>query len=256
MIRGHAGEPTHVLVVATLGAERRRRRRGRSARRASAEPAPTAVAVGRATLIDARPLVNGSAAEVKGADFEAEALAGLAVINSVLQRQRIASADPNAHGIAPSQALVIRVGIGAGEEVASGRWSSAVEVTIGGGRRKREAILSPQERLAAVLSGRDVILACEELALRARADINAGRWREAALQLESALTAAIAELASWAGQGDIDERIELLVSAAGSTTDAAQTALIGGLSAEQIAALEQSLERLEAALRARTAIAR
>jgi len=242
-------------VVATLGAERRKRFRRRT-RIAGPNPEPTPVAVGRATLVDARPLQGDPAAWLRGADCEAEALAGLAVINSVLQRQRIVAADPAAHGIAPSQALVMRVGVGAGEEVANGRWSSAVEVTLGAGRRRREAVLSPQERLAAVLSGRDVILACEELTLRARADVDAGRWREAAFQLDCALRAAIAELASWAGQGDLDERIALLTVARDDATDASQTALIGGLSAAQIESLGETLRMLEAALRARAAIAR
>jgi len=254
-VRGHAGEPSHVLVIATLGAERRRRLRRRT-RAAAPEPGAAAVTVGRATLIDARPMQGDPATWLRGADCEAEALAGLAVLNSVLQRQRIVAADAAAHGIAPSQAIALRVGVGGGEEVANGRWSSATEVTLGAGRRRREAVLSPQERLAAVLSGRDVILACEELTLRARADVDAGRWREAAFQLDCALRAAIAELASWAGQGDLDERIELLASAAEKTADGAQTALIGGLSADQIAALEASLLQLEAALRARAATAR
>lgn len=244
-----------MLVVATLGAERRRRFR-RRIRAAQPNPEATSVAVGRATLIGARPLQSDAAAWLRSADCEAEALAGLAVINSVLQRQRIVAADPRAHGIAPGQALVLRVGVGAGEEVANGRWSSATEVILGAGRQRREAVLSPQERLAAVLSGRDVILACEELTLRARADVDAGRWREAAFQLDCALRAAVAELASWAGQGDLDERIALLAEATEQAADAAQTALIGGLSSGQIAALEASLLRLEAALRARTAIAR
>lgn len=244
-----------MLVIATLGAERRKRFR-RRARAASPNPEATAVEIGRATLIDARPLEGDPAAWLRGADYESEALAGLAVVNSVLQRQRIAAADPAAHAVAPGQTLVLRVGVGAGEEVASGRWSSAVEVVLGAGRQRREAVLSPQERLAAVLSGRDVILACEELTLRARADVDASRWREAAFQLDCALRAAVAELASWAGQGDLDERIALLAEATEKSADAAQTALIGGLSAEQIAALEESLLRLEAALRARAAIAR
>lgn len=244
-----------MLVIATLGAERRRRFRRRT-RPAEPNPQASSVAVGRATLIDARPLQGDPAAWLRGADCEAEALAGLAIVNSLLQRQRIVAADPAAHGIAPGQALVMRVGVGAGEEVANGRWSSATEVVLGAGKRRREAVLSPQERLAAVLSGRDVILACEELSLRARADVDAGRWREAAFQLDCALRAAIAELASWAGQGDLDERIAMLKRASEQTADAAQTALIGGLSADQIASLNESLKALEAALRARAAIAR
>ena len=61
-------------------------------------------------------------------------------------------------------------------------------------------MLRPQERLAAILGGRDVALACEELALRARLDADAGRWREAAFQLRVALEAAIAELGPWPGR--------------------------------------------------------
>ena len=78
MIRGHAGEPTHVLVIATLGAERRRRLRRRT-RAAAPLPEPTPVAIGRATLIDARPLQGDPAAWLSGADCEAEALSGLTI---------------------------------------------------------------------------------------------------------------------------------------------------------------------------------
>ena len=58
-------------------------------------------------------------------------------------------------------------------------------------------MFSPGERVAAVLGGRDVALACEELALRARGDLDHGRVREAALQLSVALDAALAELEVW-----------------------------------------------------------
>ncbi len=254
-MRGHAGEPTHVLVVATLGAVRRSRLR-RRLRSAPPTPDATPVAVGRATLIAAQPIAGDPQAWLSAADCEREAREGLAVINSVLQRQRIVAADAAAHGIAPGQALVIRVGSGLGEEVADGRWTAAVEIAPAAVRRRREAMLSPQERLAAVFSGRDVVLACEELTLRARSDVDSGRWREAAFQLDTALRAAIAELASWAGQGDIDERVAELVTASAAVGGAAKTALIGGLTAEQIGEIERSLGRLEAALRARSATAR
>ncbi|MSX02091.1 MAG: hypothetical protein F2813_02910 [Actinobacteria bacterium] len=253
VVRGHAGEPTHVLVLSTLGAARRRRRRARSA---APEPEPTAVPIGRATLIDARPLEVDPKEWLHNADLESEALTGLSVINTVLQVQRVVAADPNAHGIAADQALVMRVGTGLGEQVAHGRWESAMDVNLVAARRKRQAILSPQERLASVLAGRDVAMACEELALRARADVNCERWREAALQLDCALRAALAELTSWAGQGDIDARIEELDSGAAAIRDAADTALIGGLSDVQIAATAATLGRLEAALRARAALIR
>ena len=56
-------------------------------------------------------------------------------------------------------------------------------------RRKqpRRSKHRPAERLAALMSARDAVLACEELTLRARGDLDCGRHREAALQLEAAL---------------------------------------------------------------------
>ena len=62
------------------------------------------------------------------------------------------------------------------------------------------------------MSGRDAILACEELTLRARGDLRQKRDREAALQLEAALSAAIAELAGWVTHGDLAARLEELRS--------------------------------------------
>ena len=65
-----------------------------------------------------------------------------------------------------------------------------------------------------MLAGRDVALACEELTLRARADADAGRWRDCAFQLRAAYDAALAELLPWSGQADIDERLAELARAA------------------------------------------
>ena len=72
---------------------------------------------------------------------------------------------------------------------------------------RRDAALRPQERLSALLGTRDAALACEELTLRARADVDAGRRREAALQLRVALQAAVAELPPWSERGDLVARI-------------------------------------------------
>ena len=60
------------------------------------------------------------------------------------------------------------------------------------------------------MCGRDAVLACEELTLRARGDLDCGRDREAALQLEAALSAAVAELAGWVTHGDLAARLEEL----------------------------------------------
>ncbi|CAA9530983.1 MAG: hypothetical protein AVDCRST_MAG67-4152, partial [uncultured Solirubrobacteraceae bacterium] len=108
-----------------------------------------------------------------------------------------------------------------------------------------------QERLAALLAGRDVALACEELTLRVRADVEAGRWREAALGLRVAFEAALAELEPWREAAGLAERLAELSARGDNVTAAAQTALQGGLDDEQIAAVASALGRLEAALRAR-----
>ena len=93
------------------------------------------------------------------------------------RRRRPVGADAD-----PARALVIRVGYGSGEQVAEGDWESARELPVPRRAPSARALLSPQERLAALLGGRDAALACEELALRARGDLDHGRAREAALQ--------------------------------------------------------------------------
>jgi hypothetical protein len=144
------------------------------------------------------------------------------------------------------------VGYGAGDAVAHGDWEVARELEAGRRGRVRRA-LDPQERVAALLSGRDAALACEELTLRARGDLDRGRGREAALQLDTALRAALSELESWREQGDMSSRLTELDQLAPPVAAVAASALQGGLSDEATAAVETALARLEAALRARVA---
>ncbi len=117
------------------------------------------------------------------------------------------------------------------------------------GSRKRSEIIEPQARLAGVLGGRVPLLVCEELALRARRDLDAGRDRAAALQLRIAYEAALDEL-SGDGRlalrvGELRERLPDVVATAQrparELTDAERETVSGGLA------------RLEAALRARAA---
>jgi hypothetical protein len=258
VVRGHAGEPAYVLVLRTLGAPVRRtvlgRPRRERARRAEPAPTPTPVTTTRATLVHAQPLAVPGERWLREADLQAQAERALRVLNDVLHAHRLTSADPSVHGLPRREALVVRVGIGAGEAVADGRWTSAVTVPSPlPAQRGRERALRPQERLAAVLGGRDVLLACEELTLRTRHDADAGRWREAAFGLRVALEAAIAELQPWSGQGDVDERIAELRDQRPAVGAAANAALEGGLAPEQVADVVRVLDRLEAALRARTA---
>ncbi|MCW2991244.1 MAG: hypothetical protein JWM73_1838, partial [Solirubrobacterales bacterium] len=129
VVRRHAGEqPEHVLVLATLGAPQRRLLGAKKARNAEPEPEPTAVATGRATVIPATPLDTEEAAArwLKNADGEAELAAALVVLNRALHAHRVALADPNAREVGRDDALVARIGFGAGEQVAEGRWSEAL----------------------------------------------------------------------------------------------------------------------------------
>jgi hypothetical protein len=257
VVRRHAGEqPEHVLVLATLGAPQRRLLGGKRPKGTTPEPGPEPVPTGRATVIPATPLDSEEAAArwLKDVDAEAEAAAALVVLNRALHAQRVATADPHAREVAREDALVLRVGFGAGEQVADGRWTEALELPPPAGRRqRRSAALRPQERLAALLGGRDAVLACELLALRGRADLDAGREREAALQLRAALEAALAELPAWAERGDLSARIEELAAAREAVDAVAGTALDRGLDPDEAAEVERVLGRLEAALRARSA---
>jgi hypothetical protein len=261
VLRGHAAEPEHVLVLATLGAAQRRllgaRRRARRARPAPPSPGPAPVPTTRATLIGARPFADRAAGDawLDGVDGDAEAEAAIVTLNRVLYAHRLATADPAVRELSREHAIVLRIGIGEGEQVAEGRWTRAIELPAQSGRRvRRLAALRPQERLAALLGGRDAPLAAEELALRARADLSAGRRREAAFQLRVALEAALAELEPWAGRGDLSERLEELRGARPAVAAAANAALQGGIGDDLTADVERVLGRLEAALRARTAL--
>ena len=259
-IREQLGEPpAHVLVVDVLGApERRLLPRRRRAVAAAPDPPPEPVPTSRATLVDTAALDGYDAASAWLAAADLDALAGAALVrlNRVLHAHRIAAADPYAREVARAQALVVRVGFGSGEWVAEGRWDRARELprATAGPLRPRVAALRPQERLAALLAARDVALACEELTLRTRADVAAGRWREAALGLRVAFEAALAELEPWREQvGGLAERLAQLREHRPAVGAVANAALQGGLQDEQIELIGLVLGRIEAALRARTA---
>jgi hypothetical protein len=262
VLRGHAGVPTHVLMLATLGATEHRALRRRAQRKPrSAAPAapPTPVVTARATLVTAEPF--GSRAEAEswrsGVDGEAEAARALRVLNRVLHAHRVAAADPYVRDLHRDAALVVRVGAGEGEALAHGRWTNAVELAPRSPSRaaaRSSKVLRPQERLAAVLGGRDVALACEELTLRARADVDAGRMREAALQLRVALECALAELAPWADRDAIARRTDELCEERATIAAGANAAIRGGLAGDTAGEIVRVLELLEAALRTRSDI--
>jgi hypothetical protein len=248
-VRRFAGEPAHhVLVIESTEAPRRR---GRRARR----PEETVVDVTRATVVAAEGVGEAEAAAwlEEAVGSEAVVSEALAVLTQAVHGHRVAAADPYARAPSRGAALVVRVGYGLGDQVADGRWEAARELPPPRVRRSRTLALAPQERLAALLAGRDAALACEELALRARLDVDEGRQREAALQLRAALEAALAELAGWSDVGGMAGRLDDLRGLAPGVEIAARAALQGGLAAEDFERVRTALERLEAALRAHSA---
>lgn len=162
-------------------------------------------------------------------------------LNLVLRSHRAAACDPYARDVRPAQALVVRVGYGDGDQVADGHYTQAVELSKEPPKKRRGEALAPQERLAAILGGRDRLLVGEELLLRARLDIDAGRLREAALQARIALEALLEELD--------DKFIEGLRTLRDPLARAANYALEGGLTDEDAAAVVDTVEQMERAVR-------
>jgi hypothetical protein len=200
-----SGEET-VLVLQRLGAPalgERRRRRGRAT---AADPEPAPLALTRATVIRASTPFEAQADAARWLDgtceaeetVEALAAEAAATLNRALHVQAVAAADPYSRQLAPDQAERVLIGYGSGEEAADGRFTDSRQVDLtpraGSRRRQREEELRPQERLASVLRGREQLDVCETLLLRARADLDAGREREAALQLRVGLEALLIEL--------------------------------------------------------------
>jgi hypothetical protein len=272
-------EPERVVVLATLNAgrasagsrssarSRRLERLSPSRRRglgAKATPDPTPVATARVTIIDPVSLSADQQARawLAGLDGEREVTAATAVLNRVLHAHRIASADPYSHEVSPHQALVIRAGWGDGGQVAYGQWRQAqeliwsvIERRTSARRRRawgRSAALRPQERVAVLLAARGRALMCEELALRARLDLDHARPAHAAIELDRAYAAAMAELPA-ENREDLAIRIDELEELRAGVAEQARLAMPGVRGEAEEGVVRNALERLEAALRARTA---
>jgi hypothetical protein len=245
-VRPGADAPTEaVLVLRTLGAPQRRLlsgRRGRSLDSTDPEPVPTA----RATLVAPEPFAGGDQEArawletLRRRDERADEEVGLALrrLNRALHAQRVATGDAHPHDVTVAQALVVRVGYGSGEEAAEGRFSEAWELPRDR-RRTRRSMEAPEERFAAILGGRERALTGEELVLRARADLDAGRSRHAALEARVALEALLAELPNAGALADERARVG----------DAANAALRGELGEELEAALLEAVGSMEQALK-------
>jgi hypothetical protein len=148
VVRRYAGDDARQVVLVAhveteLGGRRWPRRRP-----------VVAVAETRATVIDATPHEEGAARTWVAQAGEPELLGALAVLNRAVHGHGVAAADPYVAEVAPWRPLRTRVGYGAGEDVAEGRWARARELPAPEDPRSRTLLLRPQERLAALLSGR------------------------------------------------------------------------------------------------------
>jgi hypothetical protein len=248
-VRSAASELDAVLVLGTEGAPPRRRR---PAQVDSA--APEEVPTSRATVVRPSAFASQETArqwlsELRGSEeaAESELASGVAVLNRALFARRLASADPYLAEVSVERALVARIGYGEGEEVADGRYAAALELPRPGARRVKRSMESPDERFAALLGAREEPLVAEELVLRARADLNAGRGREAALQARVALEALAASSSSDPdgpdGSDDSPAGHRAAVAAA------ANAALAGNLDASALQAVTEAVKAMESALR-------
>jgi hypothetical protein len=249
-------------VIETLGAPpppRRRRRRPRGAE-PDAEPAPlplTRVTAVRApepfeSSEEAARWLSETLRDEKSTD--AAIVEALALLNRAVHTHAVTAADPSGRELRGEHATVARIGHGSGEEVAAGRFSEAHEVDLRSGRRRRERReedLRPQERVAAVLGGREEVDACEILLLRARADLDAGRNREAALQLRVGLEALLVELDGALTDQDHQEDMSQLQARRSEAGSAANEALHGELSSPNLSSVRELLDISERVLRRR-----
>jgi len=257
------GECEQVLVIETLGAPPPARRRRKRPRDAEIGEPPPELPVARATVVLAfNEFKDEQAAETWLSETSASEEAidrlveqGIDELNQALHTQSVASGDPYPQTVTPARAVVIRIGFGSGEALVDGAFSSAHQVDPGLGpisrRRQRDEELRPQQRLAAVLGGREQLDACETLLLRARADLDADRNREAALQLRVGLESLLIELQGALSDPGHEEDMATLQARRQETGELANAALRGDLTAEQLQALSELLSTSERVLRRR-----
>jgi len=221
------------------------------------------------TLIDPVPVASEPQAQAWLDDLtrdQSTAVAtALALTNRIIFLHRLAASDGSVHDLTVADAAAIRAGWGSGEQLADGRLAHAVELRLDVSperthgparralrrlRRTRLAGVAEQERFAALLGGRLQPLLCEELALRARTDLDAGRTRLAALALDDALAAAVGELRAESRQ-ELALRLDELDSLRERVGADARGVLAGTRPDPDEALLAHALTRLESTLRAR-----
>jgi hypothetical protein len=250
-VRGQGSDELEVVILKTLGAPRRRARR--RSKRVPAETEPDPIAIGRVTVVAA----DGFADEAEAQQWldnarkderrrEGEVEAALQSVNRAIHAQRVCTADPYVYEVGRAHAREVRLGYGSGDEVVEGHWRGAVVIPPPRRRLRRRQMLEPQQEVAGILSGRARVYASEDLALRARLDLDQARPVQAALQLRAAVDALEAELEAGGEQGGSWQREH-----GAAARELAAAALQGQLAEGQASALTEILEELEGALRRR-----
>jgi hypothetical protein len=189
-----------VMVVRQLGAARagKRLRKGKPVPLES-EPGAEPLPLSRLTLIKARPFESeASAADWLDQVLESEAIATALIrevstaLNRAILAYRVSAPDAYASDLNPADAQAVRFGYGTGQEVAEGRWTAASELPEGRRRSLRAEVIDgvgAQERIAAVLGGRDEIGPAESLLVDAERATAEGRLALAAITLGAAVEA-------------------------------------------------------------------
>lgn len=243
-----------MVVFAALHAERSSRLRGRRPSKVppgAVQPEP--VPITRVTVIAAEAFGDeGSARDWlqrcggRGEHGGDEIARALAHVNHAVAAYRVSAADPYAHDVSRDQAVRVRLGYGTGSELVDGDWNEAVVMPREHSRpRVRRRMLAPEQELAGILTGRrSGVQPSEELLLRARLDLDAGRHVEAALQTRAAAEALGAEL-------EREETGKSTASHTAAATRLSRAAMSGGLSHAQIAELGKVVTELERFVRRR-----
>jgi hypothetical protein len=252
-----------VLVIETLGAPPPTGRRRRKPREAQADDTPAELPLARVTIVRAfEPLADEAAAEswleAVGEDEETVdrlLKEGIDDLNRALHAQAIAGADSHPQAVTPARAVAVRIGFGSGEQLADGLFTEARRVDPGlrpgSRRRQRDEEMRPQQRVAAVLGGRERLDVCETLLLRARADLDADRNREAALQLRVGLEALLVELRGALSDPEHAEDMATIDGRRQEVGELANAALQGDLDPTQLQALQDIQALCERILRRR-----
>jgi hypothetical protein len=176
----------------------------------------------------------------------------MVLLNRALRAAAVAAGDPYLRELTATRAATVRIGFGTGEQVADGKFTAAMKVDVSenrpGGRVER---LAPQERIASLLGNRTAKDACELPLLRARADLDAGDLREAALQLRVGLEALLAELRGALPDPGHEEDMAVIEERRSEAGTAANAAIKASLGTEDARNVEELLALCERVLRRR-----